>query len=130
PSIGRRGVPSEFDTVIAKGMAKNPDARYPTTLDLANAARAATTVPISRPPSPPPESITAPARAPFPPTPTQRVPGPPGPPGRSGFAPPPVPAQPRRKVGLIVGAAAAVILVVGAVIAVVLSGSRQTPSTG
>ena len=46
-------MPAQFDAVIAKGMAKNPDNRYATTVELAGAARDAITVPFQRPmPSP------------------------------------------------------------------------------
>ncbi|KUI47243.1 serine/threonine protein kinase [Mycobacterium sp. GA-1199] len=41
PSKSGADVPVAFDAVIAKGMAKNPDDRYPTVQDLALAARAA-----------------------------------------------------------------------------------------
>lgn len=41
PSALRRGLPLQLDTVIATGMAKNPDLRYSTPLELARAARAA-----------------------------------------------------------------------------------------
>lgn len=41
PSALRHGLPPQFDTVIATGMAKNPDHRYSTPLELARAARAA-----------------------------------------------------------------------------------------
>lgn len=45
PSVTAAGVPAAFDAVIAKGMAKNPDDRYPTVQTLAEAARAALTNP-------------------------------------------------------------------------------------
>ena len=54
PSTTQSTVPERFDEVIAKGMAKDPDNRYATTVELADAAREATTVPVGRPvPSPP-----------------------------------------------------------------------------
>ncbi|WP_445170356.1 serine/threonine-protein kinase PknD [Mycolicibacterium sp. Dal123E01] len=40
PSITKPGLPTAFDPVIAKGMAKNPDDRYATVQELAAAARA------------------------------------------------------------------------------------------
>ena len=41
PSALRSELPAELDTVIATGMAKNPDERYPTVTALTDAARAA-----------------------------------------------------------------------------------------
>src|SRR6202011_4628289 len=72
PSTSQPNVPAQFDKVIATGVAKDPDQRYATTVELANAARDAITVPIPRPaPSPTadpptgraPGPVTAPAVA-------------------------------------------------------------------
>ena len=55
PSVTQPDVPSQVDEVIARGMAKDPDQRYATTIELADAARDAITEPIQRPtPSPAP----------------------------------------------------------------------------
>jgi serine/threonine-protein kinase len=59
PSQLREDLPAELDTVIATGMAKNPDERYSTVSAMADAARAAITAPITRPAAMPP---TEPAR--------------------------------------------------------------------
>ena len=63
----RSNVPAQLDAVIARGMAKNPNVRYPTTIEFATAARDAITVPHHRPaPSTPSPQITR--QATFPPT--------------------------------------------------------------
>jgi len=63
PSTTHPGVPQGFDTVIATGMAKDPQQRYPTTIEMARAARAAITTPIARPaPSYGPEQPTLSSR--------------------------------------------------------------------
>jgi tRNA A-37 threonylcarbamoyl transferase component Bud32 len=49
PSIARSDVPVEVDEVIATGMAKDPDQRYATTVELAGAAHDAITGPIGLP---------------------------------------------------------------------------------
>jgi serine/threonine-protein kinase len=65
PSTTKPDLPAQLDEVIATGMAKDPDQRYATTVELATAARDAITVPI-RPltPSPAPEPPTEPAPSP------------------------------------------------------------------
>jgi serine/threonine protein kinase len=65
PSTTQPNVPAEFDAVIAKGMAKEPDNRYATTVELADAARDAITAPISPPkPSSPARPAAEPAPVP------------------------------------------------------------------
>ena len=73
PSITDSDVPAAFDAVVTKGMAKDPEERYPTTNDLARAAREATTAPAAAPfsaPAPPnvPHQFGPPAPPPPPPT--------------------------------------------------------------
>ena len=58
PSADRPGVPADFDAVIAKGMAKSPDERYGSAVELARSASDVITTPHSPPvtqPLPPPE---------------------------------------------------------------------------
>ncbi|MDT5232855.1 MAG: serine/threonine protein kinase, bacterial [Mycobacterium sp.] len=50
PSLARPGLPNAFDTVIARGMAKNPGERYTNPMELANAARDALTAPSANAP--------------------------------------------------------------------------------
>src|ERR1700757_736037 len=65
PSRTDPNMPVALDTVIATGMAKDPDQRYATTVELANAARAAITEPIALPtPSPPTLPMTEQASLP------------------------------------------------------------------
>jgi serine/threonine-protein kinase len=57
PSNTDPGIPGKFDAVIANGMAKEPDERFSTTVELAHAARDAITTPI---PFPQPQPVPAP----------------------------------------------------------------------
>ena len=77
PSSTQPSVPAQFDTVIATGMAKDPEKRYATTVELAEAARDAITVPIQRPAPSPPTEQEGPVTAPWAPhgTPPQPPPG-------------------------------------------------------
>jgi serine/threonine protein kinase len=63
PSSTNPKLPVALDPVIAKGMAKDPDQRYATTIELADAARDAITVPIVRPTPGPTQPRTQPARS-------------------------------------------------------------------
>jgi len=47
PSTSQTNVPAQFDRVIATGMAKDPDQRYATTVELADAAHDAITTPLT-----------------------------------------------------------------------------------
>ncbi len=49
PSVSRPQLPAPVDEVVARGMAKDPQQRYVTTVELADAASAAITQPIARP---------------------------------------------------------------------------------
>ena len=49
PSEIKDGIPATMDDVIATGMAKNPDQRYASAVELARAGREATTMPLSGP---------------------------------------------------------------------------------
>ena len=61
PSIARPEVPTQVDAVIATGMAKDPDQRYATTIELADAARNAVTVPMKTLPATEQAPIETPA---------------------------------------------------------------------
>jgi serine/threonine protein kinase len=142
PSTAQPDVPRALDAVIARGMAKAPAERYPTTVDLARAASDAITDPMPRPaqqalsvPTTPAPTSTAPPGRDIQP-PRQRPadvppsaapqPGPPRwapPQQREPFQPfaqrPQVPA-PRRRLRRRVIILAAAVLVILAVAAVVI----------
>ncbi len=132
PSIGRPDVPAEVDNVIATGMAKDPNHRYATTIEFANAARDAITDPIARPTpayAQPPAAQTSSPRSPAavtrqrqaPPTPVEQ-PYPRTDPGSDQrSSEPTLPLQLRRRVArrrVAIGAiiAAVVVVVAGVVV--------------
>jgi serine/threonine protein kinase len=55
PSVRQQGIPAAMDQVIATGLAKDPDGRYSSTVEMARAARDVITIP-----SPRPQSVLAP----------------------------------------------------------------------
>ena len=65
PSITDPNIPKQADHVIATGMAKDPNQRYATTIELANAARDAITGRITRT-TPSPPTLPATEQAPIP----------------------------------------------------------------
>ena len=85
PSTSQPNIPKQVDQVIATGMAKDPEQRYATTVELASAAHDAITTPIPRPAQnqpPRPASVTNPAPPTPAPAPARRddqVPPPPAP---------------------------------------------------
>ncbi len=100
PSAGRPAVPPELDEVIARGMAKDPDERYQTALDLAAAARQAVPEHVF-------ETAPAPVFAPF------TAPAPAQPPPEAGSR-----AKSRRAPWIIAGVAAALVVLIAAAIGV------------
>jgi serine/threonine protein kinase len=101
PSITQPNVPAQFDPVIATGMAKDPDQRYATTVELADAAHDAITTPLAPPaltllahatrpaPPPAPQPMWQQAADPTQPATQQRPPGwPPVPQPRPADRPP------------------------------------------
>jgi serine/threonine-protein kinase len=157
PSTARPDVPVQFDEVIATGMAKDPDQRYATTVELASAAHDAITTPIPRPAQnlrTPPSFVTNPAPPPPPPAPDAVWQQPSGqnlaatslrPPGRSPVpqprpanrpppqigTPPPRPHDQRRQVKVALIAATVVILAAVGITGYLLwphSPASQTPT--
>jgi serine/threonine-protein kinase len=102
PSQKRPGLPPGFDEVIARGMAKNPDHRYPSAGTLAAAAQNALTAdrPASIPPPAPrpdPQAVTA----------------------QPGLFEPPARPKSRHRIVIAVGAIALVAAVVAALVWIV-----------
>jgi serine/threonine kinase PknH len=142
PSMLQRGVPQPLDAVIARGMAKNPDQRYQTARDLADAAHNAITRPTAGPPAQP---FTA--HVPAPPTrPATGGPVSPSAPIARGLGQPPrVPVRPpaatpppgaprpagkRRRTAYIAAAVAGVVGVIATVTVVIITSRHHEISSG
>jgi predicted Ser/Thr protein kinase len=127
PSEERDTVPTAMDQVIATGLAKQPTDRYPSTVEMAAAARLAVTDPMARfdtaGATQPAPLITSPGVAAGASSAhTQSWParggGVPNPPAQFGGPvlppPPPIGRTPRRRPGVVIGAVATVVLLVAA----------------
>ncbi len=136
PSDFNPSIPEGFDEVIPRGMAKNPDQRYATTVELAIAAHDAITTPIPRPgPTAPIDSAPSPTRR------HDQVPPmrPPAPAARQQFGQPPravthqgppgwSPDTPtRHRWWLLAGIPAALLGVVAVAAIVIISQPHQKP---
>ena len=149
PSAARPDVPAQFDEVIATGMAKDPDQRYATTVELASAAHDAITAPIGRPgpprppsPPPPPATLSTAGAGPAgltmsatqtPDTARPVLGGQPAwPAGPGQHAAPPAAwvdgaARPRSRAGWIIGGVVAVAVLAAALVTVVVVAGQRTP---
>jgi serine/threonine protein kinase len=157
PSSTDPNIPKQVDQVIATGMAKDPDQRYATTVELASAAHDAITTPLPQP-SPPPAAPTmaaprveldaGPQRPPAagvdgdtrhadavsPAAPTQqRTPTAPSLPVQPPEGAPPPAGDRRRGLGTrgkaAIGLAAGVVLATSIVITAVIAGNSPAPPT-
>jgi protein kinase-like protein len=137
PSRDQQGVPAALDDVIATGMAKSPEHRYASTVELARAAHAATTVPLTRPGPAAPAYLSAPnhlAADPIDAQATQFAPvraaphlrPPPGPPPGPPLQAEPTAKRRRWRPGVVIPALLATAAVIGGgVFAVVKLSSHQ-----
>jgi hypothetical protein len=145
PSTTQPNLPAQIDPVIAKGMAKDPDQRYATTVELADAAHDAITTPLAPPSEPTLLGDTAPTTPATEPAVQQqpadlhlaatehRPPGwPPAPQPRPADRPPPQIGTPtrrqwwRRKAIMIPAA----LVTVAVIAAIVISGQQHKNSNG
>lgn len=129
PSQYHHTVPTALDHVIATGLAKKPHDRYPSTLDMATAARHAVTNPHPAPPTyfgdqtpqrgtpRPLQSVPPPPPTPQPPPPNQVPP------------PPPAPRERRNRLLIVAVIAALALLLAGGVFAGIRLSQRPTPAT-
>jgi serine/threonine-protein kinase len=145
PSIRQPGISAPMDNVVATGMAKNPGQRYASTVELARAARDATTVPFAGPrpsvamrPSSRPDvrtagrfhgqdtQLAAPRVAPVP------QPSPRPPPGSRLPQLIPTPKRPSWRPRIVIPAVAAVVVLIGGGIFAAVRVSQRhnhTPTT-
>jgi serine/threonine kinase PknH len=100
PSVGRPGIPAAFDHVIARGMAKKPEERYASAVDMAMAAtQALTEVDKGQAETIVQRSEATPPTAPVGQGATLAAPIPPPPPAPPSYPPPPPPQPAAQQFG-------------------------------
>ena len=131
PQAPKPDVPAQVDEVIATGMAKDPNNRYATTIELADAARDAITVPVQRPTPAPtllPPTRQAPGHKPAQPMTVKAASPDPVKPAPPPHSAPPVPTRAggisRSTIALIAGAVA-LVAVIAAVIGISALGKNR-----
>ena len=129
PSIMRRGIGRAFDDVIARGMAKQPAARFSSAGELARAATEAASVA----PGPVP-LVVHPSPSPSPPTSTRPFSSVYPNPDDTGYSPYPPPAPSparsgRSRVPLVLAGAAVVLLAVAGMLAAISAVFGSSPPT-
>jgi serine/threonine protein kinase len=137
PDLRSRGVPDGVCATLERGLAKDPDERYPSVRDFGAALRDAVSE-QSGPPvaSPPPPPVSAASRVVPTPPPPPNSPPPPSPPDATRRVDAPVPPEPgssaRRRIPprILVAALGGVVVVVAVVVGIFVfsSGSSSGPA--